>query len=97
METPKGNWRIYSRVANETMDSRTIGIPREAPDGYYLKDVLFTQYFAPNGVALHYNYWTPASQFGQRAGSHGCVGLQYDDALFLWEFGEIGMRVYVYD
>ncbi len=97
METPKGNWRIYSRVANETMDSATIGIPRDAPSGYYLKDVLFTQYFAPGGVALHYNYWTPASQFGQRAGSHGCVGMQYDDALAVWEFGAVGMRVTVHD
>lgn len=97
LETPKGQWHIYSRVANETMDSTTIGIPRDAPFGYYLKDVLFTQYFAPNGVALHYNYWTPSWQFGTQAGSHGCVGMQYDDALFMWEFGAIGMRVSVHD
>ncbi|MCL5025828.1 MAG: L,D-transpeptidase [Chloroflexi bacterium] len=97
LETPKGEWHIYSRVADETMDSETIGIPRSAPLGYYLKGVLFTQYFAPNGVALHYNYWTPAWQFGTQAGSHGCVGMQYDDALFMWEFGAIGMRVSVHD
>ncbi len=96
-ETPKGQWNILYRVANETMDSSTVGIPRDAPHGYFLKDVLFTQYFAPGGVALHYNYWTPSWQFGNQAGSHGCVGMQYEDALAIWEFGTVGMRVSVHD
>jgi lipoprotein-anchoring transpeptidase ErfK/SrfK len=93
LETPKGEWKIFYRVANETMDSATIGRPGE----YRLANVLFTQYFAPGGVALHYNYWTPEWQFGQRAGSHGCVGMRYDDALFMWEFANVGTRVLVHD
>jgi lipoprotein-anchoring transpeptidase ErfK/SrfK len=87
LDTPKGNWKILWRVANETMRGAD----------YYLTGVLFTQYFTTWGVALHYNYWTPDEQFGNRAGSHGCVGMRYDDALFFWEFGEVGMLVNVHD
>ena len=41
--TPRGSFRILRRVANETMDSQTIGILRTSPHGYYLPNVLFTQ------------------------------------------------------
>jgi lipoprotein-anchoring transpeptidase ErfK/SrfK len=93
--TPKGRFRIFRRVYNETMDSSTIGIPRNAPGGYYLTGVLYTQYFY-DGAALHYNYWSPASAFGSAAGSHGCVGLRLSDAAFFWNFATIGTLVIVY-
>lgn len=92
--TPTGVFRVWRRVQNETMDSETLGIPRDAKDGYYLKDVLFTQYFTGDGAALHYNYWR--SNWGY-AGSHGCLGLNYDDALFFWEFATAGTPVYVHN
>ncbi len=75
------------RVANETMDSSTIGIPRTARGGYYLRNVLFTQYFTSGGASLHYNYWS--SNFGS-AGSHGCLGLSYADSAWLWNWATIG-------
>lgn len=93
-ETPTGIFRIWRRVANETMDSLTLGIPRESREGYYLKDVLFTQYFTGDGAALHYNYWR--SNWGS-AGSHGCLGMNYDDSLFFWEFAKVGTPVYIHD
>jgi hypothetical protein len=93
-QTPLGVFRILRKVENETMDSLTIGIPRESKDGYYLKDVLFTQYFSGDGAALHYNYWR--SDWGH-AGSHGCLGMNYDDSLFFWEFGTVGTPVYVHE
>src|SRR5262249_21184380 len=43
--TPVGTWRIFSRVYNETMDSATMGIPRNSAEGYYLTNIYFTQYF----------------------------------------------------
>jgi lipoprotein-anchoring transpeptidase ErfK/SrfK len=86
-ETPTGFFTIIRRVANETMDSRTLNIPREGPGGYYLKDVLFTQYFAEDGASIHYNYWS--SNFGY-SGSHGCLGMNYEDSLWFWHFAEIG-------
>ena len=43
--TPLGVHTIQRRVANEIMDSATVGIPRNSPRGYYLTNVLYTQYF----------------------------------------------------
>jgi lipoprotein-anchoring transpeptidase ErfK/SrfK len=92
--TPTGTFRILRRVASETMDSSTIGIPRFAPGGYYLTGVLHTQYFTPAGHSLHYNYWSPRAAFGRAAGSHGCVGL-LDDAAYFWRFATIGTPVVI--
>lgn len=93
-ETLRGTFSIHRRVANETMDSATLGIPRESPRGYYLSNVLFTQYFANDGSALHFNYWS--SNFGY-SGSNGCLGLNYSDALFLWEWADVGTIVNIRD
>ncbi|MGI5835793.1 MAG: L,D-transpeptidase [Chloroflexota bacterium] len=93
--TPRGTFTINRRVANEIMDSSTIGIPNTSPTGYYLTGVLYTQYFV-DGVALHYNYWSPDEAFGSAAGSHGCVGLRLSDAEFFWNFADIGTPVIVY-
>ena len=75
--TPIGVFTIMRRVANETMNSDTIGIPRFGPGGYYLTNVLFTQYFTGDGASIHYNYWS--SNWGYAA-SHGCLGLTYADS-----------------
>ena len=40
------------------MDSATVGIPRNSPRGYYLQNVLYTQYFTSSGASIHYNYWS---------------------------------------
>jgi len=92
-QTPTGVFRILRRVMNETMDSATLGIPRTSPNGYYLKDVLYTQYFTGDGAALHYNYWR--SNWGY-AGSHGCMGMNFEDSKFFWDFGSVGTPVYVH-
>ena len=94
--TPTGTFTIFSRVYNETMDSATIGIPRNSAEGYYLKDIYYTQYFADGGVALHTNYWQPSSVFGAYPTSHGCVGMRQVDAAFLWDFVGNGSVVYVH-
>jgi lipoprotein-anchoring transpeptidase ErfK/SrfK len=93
-QTPLGVHRIQRRVANETMDSATLGIPRTAPGGYYLRDVLYTQYFTGDGAALHYNYWR--SDWGY-AGSHGCLGMNLDDSRYFWDFATVGTVVYVHN
>jgi hypothetical protein len=85
--TPTGFFTILRRVANEIMSSEGLGIARDAPGGYYLKDVLFTQYFTNDGSAIHYNYWS--SNWGA-SGTHGCLGMNYDDSLWFWEWAEVG-------
>ncbi len=95
-ETPTGDFRVYRRVENETMDSEGLGIPIDSPDGWFVDNVLYTQYIF-SGITLHYNYWRPQSYFGNIPSSHGCVGLGYGDAKFLWDFADIGTRVVVYE
>jgi len=95
-ETPTGDFRVYRRVENETMDSVGLGIPIDSPDGWFVDNVLYTQYIF-SGITLHYNYWRPQSYFGNIPSSHGCVGLGYGDAKFLWDFADIGTRVVVYE
>jgi len=70
----------------------TVGIPRESPNGYYVKNVLWTQYFTPDGASFHDNYWS--SNFGG-AGSHGCLGLNLADSKWLWDWARIGTPVVV--
>jgi len=91
--TPTGVFTILRRVANETMNSDTIGIPRFGPGGYYLTNVLFTQYFTGDGASLHYNYWS--SVWGY-PGSHGCLGLTYKDSAWLWEWAHVGTPVVIH-
>lgn len=92
--TPVGNFAIQSRVLNETMDSSTVGIPINSPDGYYLTGVLYTQYFN-DGYAIHYNYWSPPEAFGNYPGSHGCIGMALADSEFFWSFATIGTPVII--
>lgn len=90
--TKPGFYRILRRVYNETMDSRTIpGLT----DSYFLKDVLFTQYFSGDGAAIHYNWWGPPRGFGN-PGSHGCLGMRYDGSKFLWDWAAIGTPVVIH-
>jgi hypothetical protein len=91
--TPTGVWSIVRRVYNETMDSTTVGIPRFAPGGYYLQNVLYTQYFRPTGESLHYNWWSSA--WGSQ-GSHGCLGLSFADSKWLWDWADVGTPVVIH-
>jgi L,D-transpeptidase-like protein len=91
--TPTGVFTILRRVANETMNSDTIGIPRFGPGGYYLTNVLFTQYFTGDGASLHYNYWSSAWGY---PGSHGCLGLSYANSAWLWDWAHVGTPVVIH-
>jgi hypothetical protein len=93
--TPAGVHRVLWRVPNETMTSERVypPIPRDAPGGYYLTGVLFTQYFTSDGASVHYNYWS--SNWGY-AGSHGCLGVGYSEARFAWDWADVGTPVYVF-
>ncbi len=90
--TLRGRFQILRRVEDETMDSQTIGIPRNNPGGYLLKHVLYTQYFTNEGASLHYNYWL--GTFGY-AGSHGCLGLNLDDSKWFWDWATVGTPIIV--
>jgi hypothetical protein len=95
-ETVTGTYYIRSRVASETMDSLTIGVPHDAPEGYLLKNVLYTQYFTGEGDAIHSNYWQPEWVFGKANTSHGCVGMRTSDAAYFWSFANIGTPIVIH-
>jgi hypothetical protein len=93
--SPPGTHRIGYRTAVERMTASQAGYtPQQAT--YDVERVLFTQYYADGGNALHLNYWRPQSVFGNQATSHGCIGMQLHDAQWFWLFGEENMRVEVH-
>lgn len=79
--TVQGEFRVYHRVRSQTMSG----------PGYSLPNVEWVQYFY-QGYALHGAYWH--SNWGQPM-SHGCVNLTNADAMWLYNFGEIGTPVSV--
>jgi lipoprotein-anchoring transpeptidase ErfK/SrfK len=87
----KGMFSIYRRVANEIMDSTTIGYPQGHPKYYRLENVLYTQYYN-GGEALHYAWWH--NNFGQPM-SFGCINLRMSTARWFWDWANIGTRVVV--
>jgi hypothetical protein len=93
--TPRGVHQVLWRVPNETMTSERVypPIPRNAPGGYYLTGVLFTQYFTNDGASIHYNYWS--GNWGY-AGSHGCLGIAYNEAKWAWDWAVLGTAVRVF-
>jgi lipoprotein-anchoring transpeptidase ErfK/SrfK len=96
-DTPTGTFHVLFRVEDERMTSDGLGIPVDNPDGYDLSHVMYTQYFTNQGHALHDNYWRPDSVFGSQRTSHGCVGMELDDAYFLWGFLNNGSRVVIHN
>jgi lipoprotein-anchoring transpeptidase ErfK/SrfK len=91
--TPTGVFSIQRRVEDETMDSETLGVPNDSPEGYKLEHVLYTQYFTADGASIHYNYWS--SNFGF-SGSHGCLGLDRAASEFLWDWATYGTPVVIH-
>lgn len=87
----KGVFAIARRVANETMDSTTIGYPKGSPKYYHLENVLYTQYYN-GGEALHYAWWH--NNFG-RPMSYGCINLRLATAKWFWDWATVGTPVIV--
>ena len=94
-KTPLGVYHIQYRVEDETMDSATVGIPKGDPHYYYLEHVMYTQYFKDDGFAVHGNWWTAPANYGGFT-SNGCVGLQNSDALWFWNFLNVGSTVQIH-
>jgi lipoprotein-anchoring transpeptidase ErfK/SrfK len=77
--TPKGEFRIWVKLASSNMDNLE---DEDAARYYAIEDVPFIQYFA-KGVGLHGAFWHRA--FGHER-SHGCVNLAPLDAQRLFAF-----------
>jgi hypothetical protein len=83
--TPKGNFRIYSKMASKHMGDGRLMRGDLNLDAYELVGVPWTMFFhrLDTGYALHGTYWH--NNFGWQM-SHGCVNMRNAEArwLFRW-------------
>jgi lipoprotein-anchoring transpeptidase ErfK/SrfK len=80
--TPKGSFRIYSKLRSGTM----------AGPGYRLPNVPYIMNFY-GGYAMHGTYWH--NNFGYPM-SHGCVNMKISDAQWLYNWAPIGTLVVIH-
>jgi lipoprotein-anchoring transpeptidase ErfK/SrfK len=83
--TPIGNYSALSKERTVRMDSRTIGIPLNSPEGY---DIVasYAVRVTWSGVYVHSAPWSVDSQ-GYANVSHGCINLSPDNAE--WYFNNV--------
>ena len=91
--TPIGSFTALEKQNPVVMDSRTIGIPLNDPEGYKL-----TVYWATRvtwgGVYVHAAPWSVAQQ-GYSNVSHGCINLSTDDARWYYNQVNVGDPIVV--
>lgn len=75
------------------MDSATVGIPRNSPDGYYER-VYWDVRISDSGEFVHAAPWSVADQ-GRSNVSHGCINLSTADAQWFYHFTRPGDLVAV--
>jgi lipoprotein-anchoring transpeptidase ErfK/SrfK len=91
--TPIGSFSVLEKDKSVVMDSRTIGIPLEDPEGYKLT-VADAVRITWGGVFVHSAPWSVGSQ-GYANVSHGCINLSPDNALWYFNTVDIGDPVIV--
>ncbi len=85
--TPVGNYTVLGKERSVTMDSSSVGIPVESPDGY-LTDVEYAVRFTRRGLFVHSAPWAVESM-GFENTSHGCISLA--PAAAEWYFNTVNV------
>lgn len=85
--TPIGTYTVLAKERDVVMDSSSVGIPVDAPDGYLL-DVEYAVRFSSRGLFVHSAPWA-VNSLGFENVSHGCVGLSTEDAE--WYFNTVNV------
>ncbi|MCT7661879.1 L,D-transpeptidase [Mycobacterium deserti] len=91
--TPVGTFPVIRKERVVVMDSRTIGIPLEDPEGYKLT-VDHAVRITSGGVYVHSAPWSTGSQ-GYANVSHGCINLSPDNAAWYYDLVGVGDPVIV--
>jgi len=86
--TMTGTHIALYRQRDVLMDSSTVGIPRNSPDGYY-EHVYWDVAITDGGEFVHAAPWSASAQ-GNRNVSHGCVNLSEADAEWFFNFSRMG-------
>ncbi len=80
---------IVEKLRHTRMNSETIGINPNGPNGYNLDDVQFAMRLTFSGEFLHAAPWSVASQ-GHANVSHGCTGMSTANAAWLYAHSRVG-------
>ena len=91
--TPVGTYTVLSKERSVVMDSSSVGIPVDAPDGY-LVTVDYAVRFTRRGLFVHSAPWA-VNSLGYENVSHGCVGLSTEDAEWYFNTVNVGDPVIV--
>ena len=86
--TTNGVHFVVSKEQDELMDSSTVGIPRNSPDGYY-EHVFWSVRISNSGEFVHAAPWSVGSQ-GRANVSHGCVNMSTQDAQWFFKLARPG-------
>ncbi len=91
--TQNGTHVVLEKMQKVVMDSATVGIPRNSPDGY-LTTTFWNVRISNSGEFVHGAPWSVDSQ-GRANVSHGCVNLAPADAEWFFNFSRPGDAVVV--
>ncbi|HVX17351.1 MAG TPA: Ig-like domain-containing protein [Acidimicrobiales bacterium] len=91
--TKSGIHVINERAQKVIMDSATVGIPRNSPDGYY-ETVYWNVRISNSGEFVHAAPWSVGSQ-GRSNVSHGCVNVSTANAEWFFNYSRVGDVVQV--
>jgi lipoprotein-anchoring transpeptidase ErfK/SrfK len=91
--TPVGTYTVLGKERDVEMDSSTVGIPVDAPDGYLL-DVEYAVRITSRGLFVHSAPWA-VNSLGYENVSHGCISLSPEDAEWYFNTVNIGDPVIV--
>ena len=91
--TPVGQFTALEKQKSVVMDSRTIGIPLDDPEGYKLT-VADAVRVTWGGVYVHSAPWSVGSQ-GYANVSHGCINLSPDNAAWYFDTVSVGDPIIV--
>ncbi|ORA08388.1 L,D-transpeptidase [Mycobacterium arosiense] len=93
--TPVGSYTVLSKGEAVTMDSSSVGIPVDDPNGYLLT-VNYAVRITSRGLFVHSAPWATPS-LGLENVSHGCISLSPDDAEWYYDHVHVGDPVIVQD
>lgn len=86
--TPAGEFAVYDKLPIQTMVGSVPG------ESWNVPNIPWVMY-VHGGVAMHGTYWH--TLFGSGAlMSHGCINLSMDDAQWLYEWNDIGTKVWIH-
>ncbi|MDV3136368.1 L,D-transpeptidase [Mycobacterium sp. 29Ha] len=91
--TPVGTYTVMARERDVVMDSSSVGIPIDSPDGYLL-DVEYAIRFTARGLFVHSAPWA-INSLGYENVSHGCIGLSTEDAEWYFNTVKVGDPIIV--